>query len=82
MGLVHKSPHSLMRLFAIKSGKYLQIQEQFLYQLVFFQWCEFVLYTAAIPPANQDGVAQIDARAKKRPDSGVTVMAVPKTVEM
>ena len=28
-----------------------------------------------------NGAAQIAARAKKRPDSGVTVMAVPKTAE-
>ena len=36
---------------------------------------------AAKLPANRDVAVQIDARAKKRPDSGVTVIAVPKTAD-
>lgn len=40
------------------------------------------LFEIAEPSANQGGVDQIVARAKYRPDSGVTVIEVPKTADM
>ena len=70
-----------MRLSALKNGKCFQILESPLRQSACAQSGQSDPCVAAKPPANQDEAVQIEARAKKRPDSGVTVIAVPKTAD-
>ena len=52
------------------------------YLLIFLLSDQSDLFEVAEPSANQGGVDQIVARAKYRPDSGVTVIDVPKTADM
>ena len=52
------------------------------YQLIFLLSDQSDFFEVAEPSANQGGVDQIVARAKYRPDSGVTVIDVPKTADM
>ena len=52
------------------------------YLLIFFLSDQSDFFEVAEPSANQGGVDQIVARAKYRPDSGVTVIEVPKTADM
>ena len=52
------------------------------YLLIFLLSDQSDFFEVAEPSANQGGVDQIVARAKYRPDSGVTVIEVPKTADM
>ena len=52
------------------------------YLLIFLLFDQSDFFEVAEPSANQGGVDQIVARAKYRPDSGVTVIDVPKTADM
>lgn len=52
------------------------------YLLIFLLSDQSDFFEVAEPSANQGGVDQIVARAKYRPDSGVTVIDVPKTADM
>ena len=52
------------------------------YRLIFLLSDQSDFFEVAEPSANQGGVDQIVARAKYRPDSGVTVIDVPKTADM
>ena len=45
------------------------------------QSVQLTLYVPGAPLATLGGVDQTAARAKNRPDSGVTVIEVPKTAE-
>ena len=81
MDLARKLQHMLMRLSALKSGKYFQILARHQRHPACAQCSQSDPCVAAEPPASQDVAVQIDARAKKRPDSGVTVIAVPNTAD-
>ena len=81
MDPVRKLLPSLIQLIAIKSGKHFRMLVQFRHQLLSFQSGQSALYAVAKPAANRHEVDQIDARAKNRPASGVTVIEVPKTAE-
>ena len=52
------------------------------YLLIFLLSDQSDFFEVAEPSANQGVVDQIVARAKYRPDSGVTVIDVPKTADM
>ena len=51
------------------------------HQLTSLQFDVSARYAVLRPSANQSAVDQIVARAKYRPESGVTVIGVPKTAE-
>ena len=71
----------MMQLSALTNGKCFQILAPHLRQPACAQYGQSDPCVAAKPAANQDEAVQIEARAKKRPDSGVTVIAVPKTAD-
>lgn len=81
MDPVRKLLPVLIQWIVIKNGKHFGMLVQYRHQLLSFLSGQSALYAVAKPPANRHAADQIDARAKKRPASGVTVIEVPKTAE-
>ena len=81
-GLVQKSPRWWIQWELLANEEYSENPELYRCRLSSLLFPQSNLFEDVKPSANQGGVDQKVARAKYRPDSGVTVIEVPKTADM